>query len=30
MLTATHARIEHHLHVLDAGIAGVVTGSKKR
>ena len=29
MLTAAHVRTEHHLLVLDAGIAGVVTGSKK-
>jgi hypothetical protein len=26
MLTATPARIEHHLLVLDVGFAGVVTG----
>jgi hypothetical protein len=27
---AAHVRIEHHLLVLDAGVAGVVTGSKRR
>jgi hypothetical protein len=30
MLIADHVRIEHHLLVLDAGIAGVVTGLKRR
>jgi hypothetical protein len=29
MLTAAHVRIEHHLLVLDAGFAGVVTGLAK-
>jgi hypothetical protein len=30
MLTAAYVRIEHHLLVLDAVYAGVVTGLKRR